>query len=582
MALASGATFAGYTIARRLGSGVTGEVYLAQDPRSARWVALKVLSLAMSSDGEFRRRFHAETPVVASLYHRHIVEVHDRGESDGQLWAATDYIEGISAAQLITERFPAVSPAGEVLSLVTAMAEALDYAHHRGLLHRDVKPANILLSSRGQGEQRMLLSDLGIARPSGTVGYAAPEQLTGRDFDGSADQYALAATAFHLLTGAPPVQPGDRTAAVDRLMNDAPPTLSDQRPELAHLDGVFSKALARNPADRFASCAEFAGAANQQAGVSVGEHSPEVAFTVEVVDYPAYAWPDSDSTANLADTQPAPDSRTAPAMPKQRGTVLQSAAGLLARRLGDYSTASNGAPRRRRVLLAGAAALLVVGVLAAGIAIGRNAEKKSSQAAGTSRSTPAAVVPPTTTGPPEPSAPVPLDGSYRIEVQRAKQTFNYLPDPQPPNVNTWWAFRSSCTPAACTASGTLLDDEDHTQAKSPGGGHIVMHFGDGQWQSEAETVQFPCVGGNGLANTQTTTQVLTLRPQPHGDFAGEMTVTVQTNECGQRAAVIRIPAVASRSGVVPPAVNVPDPGAPASTPTEAPTTPTTAPSGPGR
>ncbi|OBA82321.1 serine/threonine protein kinase [Mycobacterium sp. 1164966.3] len=582
MALASGATFAGYTIARRLGSGVTGEVYLAQDPRSARWVALKVLSLAMSSDSEFRRRFHAETPVVSSLYHRHIVEVHDRGESDGQLWVATDYIEGGSAAQLITERFPAVSPAGEVLALVTAMAEALDYAHHRGLLHRDVKPANILLTSRGEGEQRMLLSDLGIAPPAGTVGYAAPEQLMGRDFDGSADQYALAATAFHLLAGAPPVQPGDPATAVDQLMNGAPPRLSDQRPELAHLDGVFSRALARNPADRFASCAEFAGAANEQAGVSVGQHSPEAAFTVEVVDYPAYAWPDTAHTV-AANAAEAPDS--VPGMPKQRGTVLQSAAGLLARRLDDYSTGSNAAPRRRRrVLLAGAAALLVVGVLAAGIAIGRNAEKKSSQAAGTSRSTPAAVVPPTTTGPPEPSAPVPLDGSYRIEVQRAKQTFNYLPDPQPPNVNTWWAFRSSCTPAACTASGTLLDDEDHTQAKSPGGGHIVMHFGEGQWQSEAETVQFPCVGGNGLANTQTTTQVLTLRPQPHGDFAGEMTVTVQTNECGQRGAVIRIPAVASPSGVVPPGVNVPDPRAPASTPTEAPTTttPTTAPSGPGR
>jgi serine/threonine protein kinase, bacterial len=593
MALASGATFAGYMIARRLGSGVTGDVYLAQDPRSARWVALKVLSPAMSSDSEysdFRRRFHAETSVVASLYHRHIVEVHDRGESDGQLWVATDYVEGVSAAQLITERFPAVAPAGEVLALVTAMAEALDYAHHRGLLHRDVKPANILLTSRGQGEQRMLLSDLGIALPLGTVGYSAPEQLMGRDLAGSADQYALAATAFHLLTGAPPVQPGDPAAALDQLMNGAPPTLSDQRPELAHLDGVFSTALARNPADRFGSCAEFAAAANQHAGVSIGDHSPAAAFTVEVVDYPAYAWPDTDKAENLPDAESAPDSRTVPGMPKQHGTILQSAAGLLARRLDDYSTGSNAARRRRRsrlVVLAGAAMLLVVGVLAAGIAIGRSTEKKSSQAAGTSSNTPAAVVPPTSTGPPEPSAPVPLDGSYRIEVQRAKQTFNYLPDPQPPNVNTWWAFRSSCTPAACTASGTLLDDEDHTQAKSPGGGHIVMHFGDGQWQSEAETVQFPCVGGNGLANTQTTTQVLTLRPQPHGDFVGEMTVTVQTNECGQRAAVIRIPAVASRSGVVPPAVNVPDPGAPASTPAEAPTaaptTPTTAPSsGPGR
>jgi serine/threonine-protein kinase len=128
-----------------------------------------------------------------------------------------DYVEGNNAAQLMADRFPAVSPAGEVLAIVTAVAGALDHAHERGMLHRDVKPANILLT-RGQSEQRILLADFGIARrigdpietagsnlPAGTVGYAAPETLMGADVDGRADQYALAATAFHLLTGAPPV-----------------------------------------------------------------------------------------------------------------------------------------------------------------------------------------------------------------------------------------------------------------------------------------------------------------------------------------------------------------------------------------
>ena len=143
MALASGADFAGYRVARRLGSGVTGEVYLALDPRSARWVALKVLSLQMSSGSEFRQRFLSETPIAANLYHPHIVEVHARGEFEGQLWVAMDYVEGTSAAQLMAERFPAVSPAGEVLAIITNVASALDHAHERGLLHRDVKPANI-------------------------------------------------------------------------------------------------------------------------------------------------------------------------------------------------------------------------------------------------------------------------------------------------------------------------------------------------------------------------------------------------------------------------------------------------------
>ena len=583
MALASGAAFAGYRVARRLGSGVTGEVYLALDPRSARWVALKVLSLQMSSGSEFRQRFLSETPIAANLYHPHIVEVHARGEFEGQLWVAMDYVEGTSAAQLMAERFPAVSPAGEVLAIITDVASALDHAHERGLLHRDVKPANILLTSPGAGEQRILLADFGVVRRAGTIGYAAPEQLTGAELDGRADQYALAATAFYLLTGAPPVREADPGNALRQILNDPPPRLSDQRPELARLDGVFSRALAKGPADRFDNCREFADAANEQAGVSIGDRSPEAVLSA---DYPAYVWPES------ADTGSAPDS--GPRHAKPEGTILQSAAGALARRLDDYSTStkppvkSSGmlpavALKSRRMLwfwLSAVAVALVVGLVTVGIVIGRKTEPTSAQATrpATNPSAPAAA-PPTSTSR---SAPVPLDGTYRIEVQREKQTFNYVPDPQPPNVDTWWAFRSSCTPTACTAAATQLDDDEHTQPMSPAAGTLVMQFGDGLWQSRPETSQFPCVAGNGITQTQTTTQVLSLRPRPQGDFAGEEDVTVQTNECGQRAAVIRIPAVASRSGEVPPAVNVPDPATVPDNSTANPTPPTTTPPGPGR
>jgi serine/threonine-protein kinase len=215
-------------------------------------------------------------------------------------------------------------------------------------------------------------------------------------------------------------------------------------------------------------------------------------------------------------------------------------------------------------------------LLAIGIVVGRITESTSTQAASpaTNSSAPAAA-PPTSTSP---SPPVPLDGTYRIQVQREKQTFNYIPDPQPPNVDSWWAFRSSCTATACTAAATQLDDDEHTQAMLPGGGSLVMQFGDGHWQSRPETTQFPCVAPNGIAQIQTTTLVLSLRPRPQGDFVGEEDVTVKTNECGQRAAVIRIPATASRSGEVPPAVNVPDPA----TVTDNPTPPATTRSGPGR
>lgn len=584
MALASGATFAGYTVARRLGAGVTGEVYLAQDPRSARSVALKVLSLEMASDSEFRQRFLSETTSATNLYHPHIVEVHARGEFEGQLWIAMDYVEGSSAAQLMAERFPAVSPAGEALAIITAVASALDHAHERGLLHRDVTPANILLTSPGAGEQRILLADFGIARRAGTVGYAAPEQLMGADIDGRADQYALAATAFHLLTGAPPVEDVDPGAALRRILNDPPPRLSDQRPELARLDGVFSRALAKRPADRFDSCREFADAANEQAGASIGDRSPEAVLTA---DYPAHAWPASE------DTESAPESGPRHVKPDQEGTILRSAAGALARRLDEFSTSTKppaissgklpaAAPKKRRmpwVVLSTAAMLLVVGLVAVGIVIGRKTEPTAAQAASPARNPSAPVAaPPISTSP---SAPVPLDGTYRVEVQREKQTFNYVPDPQPPNVETWWAFRSSCTPTACTAAATQLDDDQHTQAMSPGGGTLVLQFGDGLWQSRPETSQFPCVAGNGMAQTETTSQVLSLRPRPQGDFVGEEDVTVKTNECGQRAAVFRIPALALRSGAVPPAVNVPDPAKVIDNPTGGPTPPTT-PSGPGR
>ncbi len=595
MALPSGATFAGYSVARRLGTGVTGEVYLVQDPRSARWQALKVLSHTMSSDREFRRRFHAETPAAVNLYHPHIVQVHDRGEFEGQLYVAMDYVEGMNAAQLMSDRFPAVSPAGEVLDVVAAVAAALDYAHQRGLLHRDVKPANILLAGRGEGEQQILLTDFGIARrigvtagpeasqiPVGTVAYVAPEQLRGADVGARADQYALAATAFHLLTGAPPVEQSDPDAALRRLRGSAPPRLSEQRPELACLDGVFAKALARQPADRFETCRDFAEAASAQAGVLFGDRRTG---SVPAVDYPAYAWPDAGD--EYAAPLP-PGSGAGAAKRRPAGTRLAS----LARRL-DTSSAAGPAPtalaeearvalalrrRPRKVVLYAGGAVLVAGALALGIVIGRGTVMTTSRLADPAQASSAANGPPTTTAPAR--APAPLDGTYRIAVERTKQTYNYIADPQPPDVKTWWAFRSSCTPAGCTAAATRLDDNDHMHAMAPGGSSFFMRFADGQWQSRPEHVDFPCIGPNGSAATQAATLVLSLRPQPDGGFIGEQVLTVRTDECGQRSAVIRIPAVAERRGEVPPAVTVPDPETGPENPAPPTTGSTTAPPGP--
>ncbi|OBF57492.1 hypothetical protein A5787_24505 [Mycobacterium sp. 852002-50816_SCH5313054-b] len=363
MALASGATFAGYLVARRLGSGPTGTVYLAQDPRASRWQALKVLSPALSDDGEFRRRFTDEISAATRLHHPNIVEARDRGDFDGQLYVAMEYVEGINAARLIADRFPAVAPAGEVLAIVTALAGALDYAHQRGLLHRDVKPANVLLTGRDEGEERTLLTDFGVVRRPGTAGYAAPEQLLGAGLDARADQYALAATAFHLLTGAPPPPDG------------APPRISEQRPELARLDGVFARALANAAEDRFGSCGEFAAAANEQAGAAGGDRGPEA---VLVAEFPAYARRAARGRAGSpAPRRESPSGASGATAPDERG-------------------AAKTAPRRRwtrRRAVGAVAVLLVAAMLALGFLIGRKTDATVAPAGRPTTSAPAAPAP---------------------------------------------------------------------------------------------------------------------------------------------------------------------------------------------
>ena len=239
MPLASGEEFAGYRILRTLGLGGMGEVYLVQHPRLPRHDALKILPAAMSADNEFRERFNREAELAATLYNPHIVGVHDRGEFNGQLWISMDYIDGPDAGRLLREQYPTGMPPQLVAEIVTAVAEALDYAHDRGLLHRDIKPPNILLTTPHRGRRRVLLADFGIARNAadisgltetnvtlGTVNYAAPEQLMGGEIDGRADQYALAATAFHLLTGTPMYGSSNPAVVISRHLNAPPPALA--------------------------------------------------------------------------------------------------------------------------------------------------------------------------------------------------------------------------------------------------------------------------------------------------------------------------------------------------------------------
>ncbi len=284
MPLNEGDVFAGYTIVRLLGSGGMGEVYLAQHPRLPRRDALKVLPAALTADREFRQRFSREADIAAELWHPHIVGIHDRGEFEGQLWLSMDYVEGTDAAALLLSQYPSGMPKRDVFEIVTAVADALDYAHLRGLLHRDVKPANILLTDPDPQARRILLADFGIAREIGdisgltatnmvvgTTAYCAPEQLRGSDIDGRVDQYALGCTAFQLLTGVAPYQDSSPAVVISQHLSAAPPQIGERRPELADLNAVIAKVLAKDPGDRYLSCSDFATALTGQPGVGVAD-----------------------------------------------------------------------------------------------------------------------------------------------------------------------------------------------------------------------------------------------------------------------------------------------------------------------
>jgi serine/threonine protein kinase len=278
MLLAVGDTFAGYRVLRILGSGGMGEVYLVQHPRLPRRDALKLLRTDISADPDYRSRFEREADLASTLWHPNIVGLHDRGEVGGHLWIAMDFVDGLNTAELMSNRYSRGMPARLVTTIVSAVAAALDYAHKQGLLHRDVKPANIIVTGPdNEGETRVLLADFGIARniddvsgltttnmTVGTVAYAAPEQLMGEYVDGRADQYALAATTYHLLTGSQLYPHSNPAVVISRHLNTEPPKLAHSRSDLAGFDPALAIALSKNPASRFARCSDFAHALTDQ------------------------------------------------------------------------------------------------------------------------------------------------------------------------------------------------------------------------------------------------------------------------------------------------------------------------------
>ena len=278
MPLEANTVFAGYTIRDHVGSGPMGDVYLATNSDASRVAALKIPYITASEDSAFCMRFRREAAPASRLRHPNLVAVHEVGEFDDHVWAAMDYIRGTSAAEVLAGKYPGGMDEHSVRAIVGAVGDALDYLDQWGLIHRSVKPANILLTRPDIDDRVIMLTDFTTGRPVGdvpehtttnhglgTLVYAPPERLL--DAAADDDRYSLAATAFHLLTGAPPVRGGNVAAHVDQVLNGPPPRPSDHRPELAHLDPVFARALAKDPDERFNRCRDFTVALAHAAGL---------------------------------------------------------------------------------------------------------------------------------------------------------------------------------------------------------------------------------------------------------------------------------------------------------------------------
>jgi serine/threonine protein kinase/streptogramin lyase len=271
-----GSELFGYRLEALLGRGGMGVVYKAYDPRLKRYVALKLIAPELSEDERFRDRFLAETELAASLEHPNVVPIHDAGEVEGQLYLAMRYVEGGELKTLL-EKEGALEPARAV-AMCGQTAAALDAAHARGLVHRDVKPSNVLLDEN----EHVYLADFGLSRrladpgghgeagfSVGTPAYAAPEQIEGGDADGRADVYSLGCLMFECLTGQPPFKRDSELAVLWAHVQEPPPNASEHNgPELpVEIDPVLAKAMAKDPDDRYSSCGGLVVAAREALGV---------------------------------------------------------------------------------------------------------------------------------------------------------------------------------------------------------------------------------------------------------------------------------------------------------------------------
>jgi len=313
--LVPGEQLAGYQIQEQIGRGGMAVVYRALDPRLGRVVALKVLAPQLGEDEAFRQRFIRESRALAGVDHPHIIPVFDAGEEGGVLFIAMRFVEHGDVRRLL-DTAGRLSPS-RTAAITVQVASALDTAHAHGLVHRDVKPGNMLLALASDDADHVYLSDFGLSKHSlasstltstgqflGTLDYVSPEQIQGHPVDGRADQYALACTVVEMLTGAPPFKRDDSMAIMWAQLESEPPRVTQRRPELpTAVDEVIAAAMAKSPASRYPTCRDFALALKSACDGPARPHSAPTQFPAR--------WPDTKAA-------PAPYVTPNPALPQDR------------------------------------------------------------------------------------------------------------------------------------------------------------------------------------------------------------------------------------------------------------------------
>jgi serine/threonine protein kinase len=412
--LGPGSRVAGYVIEEKIGSGGMAVVFRARDETLGRLVALKVLAPALADDEEFRIRFLGESRSVAAVEEPHIVPVYAAGEADGVLYLATRFVAGGDLAALLKRAGGTLDP-GRAAALIIQVASALDAAHAVGLVHRDVKPGNVLIDDAPGRSEHAYLSDFGLSKAVssapgltasgvflGTPDYCAPEQISGRPpVSARTDQYSLACVVFRLLTGSVPYQRGETLATLFAHLQAPVPSPTSIRPGLpGAVDPVLAKAMAKEPTERYGSCGEFASALQEAvhsparpsmaapadppiASLAPEARAPVATGQAAVRDHPpteaAPRFPTAvNSTAlppeTMADTRAAEIPTPESALPGTFRGVTGTAAAKPARR------------RRRRIVPAAVAATILVAVAAwAGLTLSGSPGASAAAIAGNQR-----------------------------------------------------------------------------------------------------------------------------------------------------------------------------------------------------